>query len=257
MLERVRRGRSTVSDDRRLRCQRSVFVISHVRHADGVEYATTGRERVPARIGADARTDGGGMVDLGIRTHETRHTTSDQRSREENTQTFGGRVVHSNEHGVSVSILLLPWSPVHTTRGERRQRKTHGATARRGPKEHRLPTSLCQSRRTVGMQLERYEKRSVRENVYGCCISSATTRTVDDYVTTDPDRSACRNRFRIDRMRRSRTGSITCELCRDAARVQEHPSDARRCRSVHAPILRRTRHHGESAGHCRGLLSRQ
>ena len=32
-----------------------------------------------------------------------------------------------------------------------------------------------------------------------------------------------------------RTGSIARTLCRDAARVQEHPSDTRRSRTVHAP----------------------
>ena len=47
-----------------------------------------------------------------IRTHGMRHTP-DQRSREENRQTSGGRVVSSNEHIVSVSWVLLPWSHVH------------------------------------------------------------------------------------------------------------------------------------------------
>ena len=58
------------------------------------------------------------------------HTTSGQWSREENKQTSGGRVVQSNEHGVSVPRLLLPWSPVHPTRGERRQRETLDPTTR-------------------------------------------------------------------------------------------------------------------------------
>ena len=42
--ERERRGRSSVSIDRRVRCQRSVPVASHARHADGMVHATTGRE---------------------------------------------------------------------------------------------------------------------------------------------------------------------------------------------------------------------
>ena len=77
--ERVRRVRSTVSVDRRVRCQRSILVVSHARHADGMVHATSGRERV---LGAAARTDGHGMVDLGVRTHGTLHTASDQRPRE-------------------------------------------------------------------------------------------------------------------------------------------------------------------------------
>ena len=52
-------------------------------------HATTGRERLPPRIGAAVRTDGCRMVDMGIRTHGTSHTTSDQRTREENRQTSG------------------------------------------------------------------------------------------------------------------------------------------------------------------------
>ena len=111
-----------MSVDCRLRCQRAVLVVSHARHADGMVHATTRRELLPARIGAAARADGCGMVDVGIRTHGTRHTTSDQRSREENRETSGGRVVQSNKHGVSVPRVLLPRSPVHPTRGERRQR---------------------------------------------------------------------------------------------------------------------------------------
>ena len=198
--ERVRRGRSTVSVVRRVHCQCSVFVVSHGKHADGMKHATTGRERVPERIGVVARTYGRGM---GIRTHGTLHTASDQCPREADRQTSGGRVVQSNEHGVSVPWFLLSWSPVHPTRGERRQWETHDPTARRDPKEHRLPTSLCQSRRAVGMRLERYEKRSCRKKVSGCCISSATARAVDDDVTADPDRRACRHRVRYGRVRRS------------------------------------------------------
>ena len=95
--------------------------------------------------------------------------------------------------------MIFPWSPVHTRRGERRQRETHGATARRDPKEHRLPTSLCQGRRAV----ERDEKRSGRKKVSGCCISPTPTRAVDDDVATDPDRRACRNRVRYDE----------CDIC--------------------------------------------
>ena len=56
-------------------------------------HATTGRERLPPRIGTVVRTDGCRMVDVGIRTHGTSHTTSDQRTREENRQTSGGWMV--------------------------------------------------------------------------------------------------------------------------------------------------------------------
>ena len=76
---------------------------------------------------------------------------------------------------------------MHPTIGERHQWETHGSTTRRDSKEHRLPTSLCQSRRAVGMRVERDEKRSGREKVSGCCISATTTRAVDDDVATDPD----------------------------------------------------------------------
>ena len=43
------------------------------------------------------------------------------------------------------------------------------------------------------MRVERDEKRYGRENVSGCCLSSATTRAVDDDVKTYPDRRAYRN----------------------------------------------------------------
>ena len=69
--------------------------------------------------------------------------------------------------------------------------------ARRDPKEHRLPTSLCQ---VVGMRVERDEKRSGCEKVSGCCISATTSRTIDDDVATDPERRAYRNRVRSDRV---------------------------------------------------------
>ena len=58
---------------------------------------------------------------------------------------------------------FFSWLPVHTRRGEHRQRETHGATTRRDRKEHRLPTSLCQGRRAVGMRVERVETRSDRK----------------------------------------------------------------------------------------------
>ena len=90
---RVRRGHSTVSIDRRLRCQRIVVEVPRARHADEMVHMMKGRERVPTRIGAAVPVDGCGMVDVGIRTHGTRHTTSDQRSREENRQPSGGPVV--------------------------------------------------------------------------------------------------------------------------------------------------------------------
>ena len=109
-------------------------------------------------------------------------------------------MVQSNEHGVSVPRLSLPWSAVQPIRGERRQLETHEPTARRDPKKHRLPTSLCEGRQDVGIRVEIYEKRPGREKVSGCCISPATTRAVDDDVSTDPNRLACRNGVRNDRV---------------------------------------------------------
>ena len=104
---------------RRVRCERAVPVVTHARHAYGMVHATTGREQLPTRIGAAVWTDGCGMVDLGIRTFGTRNTTLDQQSREENRQTFGGRVVDRDEHGVSVPWMFSPRSSVHPSRGQR------------------------------------------------------------------------------------------------------------------------------------------
>ena len=97
-------------------------------------------------------------------------------------------MVQRDEHGVSVPRMFLPRSPVLGSRNERRQRKTHDLTARRDPKEHRLPTSLCQGRQVVGMLVEREEKRSGREKVSGCRLSATTLRAVDDDVATDLER---------------------------------------------------------------------
>ena len=104
-----------------------------------------------------------------------------------------------NRDGVLVPHIFLPWSPVLGSRNERRQRETHVPTARRYPKEHRLSTSLCQSRRAVGMRVERDEKRSGRETLSGC-ISTTTPSAADDDVATDPEWRACRNRVRTDRV---------------------------------------------------------
>ena len=164
-----------MSIDRRIRCERTVPVVAHARHAYGMVHATTGREGLPPRIGAAVRTDGWRMVDVGIRTHGTSHTASDQRPREENRQTSGGRMVQRDEDGLSVPRLLFSRLLVQPRRGERRQRETHAATARRDPKDHCLPTSLCQSRRAVGMRVERDETNPGRTKVSGCCISPPTS----------------------------------------------------------------------------------
>ena len=50
----------------------------------------------------------------------------------------------------------------------------------RDPKEYRVPTSLCQGRRAVGMRVERDETRSSCKEVGGFCISPTPTRAVDD-----------------------------------------------------------------------------
>ena len=52
-------------------------------------------------------------------------------------------------------------------------------------------------------------------------------------------------------------GLIECDLCvpealREHFAVQEHPSDTRRSRTVHAPIRRGAKHHGDSETHARG-----
>ena len=136
-------------------------------------------------------------------------------------------MVQRDEDGLSVPRLFLPRLSVHPRRGQFRQRETHGRTARRDPKDHRLPTSLRQGRRAVGMRVERDETRSARKTVSGRCISPTSTRSVDDDVATDLERCARWNRVRHDRVRHSRAGRTARALCRDAAHVQEHPSDAR------------------------------
>ena len=167
-------------------------------------------------------------------------------------------MVQRDEDGLSVPRLFLPRLQVRSRRGQFRQRETHGRTARRDPKDHRLPTSLRQGRRVVGMRVERDETRSDRKTVFGRCVSStSSTRSVDDDVATDPERCARGNRVRHDRVRHSRTGRTARALCRDAARVQEHPSDARGSRSVHAPIRRISQHHDDSEAHARGQLLRR
>ena len=97
--------------DRRIRCERAVLVVAQVRHASGMVHATMGREQLPTRISAAVRTDGCGMVDLGIRKHGTCHTKSDQQSREENWQTVGGRVMQRDEHGLSVTWMFYYGCP--------------------------------------------------------------------------------------------------------------------------------------------------
>ena len=167
-------------------------------------------------------------------------------------------MVQRDKDGLSVPLVLLPRLPVHSRRGQFRQRETHGTTARRDPKDHRLPTSLRQGRRAVGMRVERDETRSGRKTVSGRCISpTSTTRAVDDDDATDPERCAHWNRVRHDRVRHSRAGRTARVLCRDAARVQEHPSDALGSRSIHASIRRSAQHHDDSEAHARGQLLRR
>ena len=78
----------------------------------------------------------------------------------------------ATKNGISVPRIFLPWSHVLISRNERRQRETHGPTACRDPKEHRLPKSPCQGRRAVGMRVEKDEKRSGREK----CLDAAFPR---------------------------------------------------------------------------------
>ena len=42
----------------------------------------------------------------------------------------------------------------------------------------------------MGMRVERDEKRSGREKVSGCYLSTTTPRAVDDDVATNPERRA-------------------------------------------------------------------
>ena len=147
-----------------------------------------------------------------------------------------------DEDGLSVPRLFLPRLSVHSSRGQFRQRENHGRTARRDPKDHRLPTSLRQGRRAVGVRVEKDETRSSRKTVSGRRVPTTTTtstRSVDVDFATDPERRARRNRVRHDRVRHLRAGRTAQSLCRDAARVQEHQSDTRGSRSVHASIRRR------------------
>ena len=50
------------------------------------------------------------------------------------------------------------------------------------------------------MRVEREEKRSGREKVYGCCISATTSRAMDDDVATDPGWRAYLNLVRSERV---------------------------------------------------------
>ena len=99
------------------------------------------------------------------------------------------------------------------------------------------------------MRVEIDETRSDLSKVSVCCISPTSTRAMD---ATDPERRACRNRVRHDRVRHLRIGRIARTLCREAARIQQHPSDTRGSRSVHAPIRRIAQHHVDSKAHARG-----
>ena len=45
-------------------CEFAVLVVTHARHANGMVHATTGRCRLPSRIGGAVRTDGCGMIDF-------------------------------------------------------------------------------------------------------------------------------------------------------------------------------------------------
>ena len=105
----------------------------------------------------------------------------------------------------------------------------------------------------MGMRVERDEKRSGREK----CLDAVFRRRRHARWTMTSQQIMSGVRAGTDRMRFLRTGRIARALCRDAARVQEHPSDTRRSRSVHAPIRRRTPHHDDSATHARGQLSRR
>ena len=163
-----------------------------------------------------------------------------------------------DEDGLSVPRLFLPRLSVHSSRGQFRQRENHGRTARRDSKDHRLPTSLRQGRRAVGMRVEKDETRSARKTVSGSCVPTTTsTRSVDDDFATDPEWRARRNRVRHARVRHLRAGRTARSLCRDAARVKEHQSDTRGSRSVHASIRRRAQHHDDSETHARGQLLRR
>ena len=64
--------------DRRLRSQRFVPVVSDGIHADGMVHASSRGERVSSGIGAAARPNGRGMVDVGSRKDWTDHTTPGQ-----------------------------------------------------------------------------------------------------------------------------------------------------------------------------------
>ena len=151
--------------------------------------------------------------------------------------------------GVSVPRMLLPRLSALGTRNERRQREVHESTKQ----DYRLPATLCQSRRDVGMSVERREKICGGETVPGRRVSSSTTtRAMERDATSDIDRLASRYPVRHDRVRRSRTGRIARAVRRDAARVQERRPDSRRSQSFHASLRQRSRHQDSSATHSRG-----
>ena len=138
--------------DRRIRCERDVLVVTHARHA----YGWYTRRREDNDFRPKSAQLYGQMAAEWL-------TWESERS--------GRAIRHQiNRREKRIGKLLVDgWccetNTVHPSRVQRRQRETHGSTARRDPKEHRLPTSLCQGRRAVGMRVERDEKRSGRVDV--------------------------------------------------------------------------------------------
>ena len=93
-------------------------------------------------------------------------------------------------------------------------------------------------------------KEMRRAPTVGKCLDAAFPRR--RHVRWTMTSQQILNRVRHDRVRHLRTGRIARALCRDAARVQEHQSDTRGSRSVHAPIHRRAQHNVDSEAHARG-----
>ena len=93
-------------------------------------------------------------------------------------------MVQRDEHGVSVPWMFFFMVTLVPVKRSTPSTGNPWFNCSPRPERHRLPTSLCQGRRVVGMLVERDETRSGREKVSGCCISSTTSRTVDDDVRT-------------------------------------------------------------------------
>ena len=187
------------------------------------------------------------MVDLGIRTFGKHHTTTDQQSREENRQSFGGRCSETNTfHGCFFH-------------GHQEVNAVNGKPMAELLAETRKNTAYLRHFVKVVELWECELKEMRRDPVVKKCLDAAFSRRRHARwtMTSQQILSGVRTGTVF--------GMIECDVCvpealrdcRDAASVQEHPSDTRRSRTVHAPIRRRAQHHDDSEAHARKQLSRR